>query len=588
MINRTSFAFALAAVVALGLAACSSGGAVETTGGSGTPASGAPVRGGTLTMLGVGDVDYMDPNVSYNTVGNDALRLWSRNLYTYPAVAGQTTDAVPDLAAAAPAVSANGLTYSVTIRTGAMWDTTPARQVTAADAVRGLERSCNPSEPAGALGDYLNLIKGLASFCAGFEKTSPTVSAIAGYLKNHSISGVSVSPSNPLTITYTLNQPATYFTDLLAMTNFAPAPAEYLNYLPASAALGQHTIADGPYKIQSYSPGRSIDFVRNPAWKASTDPIRKAYVSQIDVNETGNESSIQQQLAAGTPAADMEWGAISPPPSQIPGLIASKDSRLVVGPTYALNPYMLFNFKSPSNGGALQNLAVRQAISYAINRSELVQDAGGPTISPAQTHVLPNGVVGSQNFDLYPYNSAKAKTLLGSRKLTLTMLYQSDSPIQSEMFQSIQANLQAVGIKLTGIGTPAADIYTKYLEVPAVAARGVWDLALTSWYPDWYGNNAVNYLLPMFDGASFPPESGNLGFFSNATVDKLIQQGQTAVSQSAADQDWAAADKAILQNVAMYPITSPEFVGFHSALVHNVVYVPYLAQFDPANVWLSK
>jgi peptide/nickel transport system substrate-binding protein len=249
---------------------------------------------------------------------------------------------------------------------------------------------------------------------------------------------------------------------------------------------------------------------------------------------------------------------------------------------------MLFNFKSPNNGGALQDLAVRQAISYAINRSELVQDAGGPTISPAQTHVLPNGVEGSQNFDLYPYNPAKAKALLGSRKLTLTMLYQSDSPIQSEMFQSIQANLQAVGIKLNGIGTPAADIYTKYLEVPAVAARGVWDLGLTSWYPDWYGNNAVNYLLPMFDGASFPPESGNLGFFSNATVNKLIKQGQTAVSQSAADQDWAAADKAIVQNVAMYPITSPEFVGFHSALVHNVVYVPYLAQFDPANVWLSK
>src|SRR5580693_4482785 len=237
MINRTSCAFALAAVVALGLAACSSGGAVETTGGSGASGSSTPVRGGTLTMLGVGDVDYMDPNVSYNTVGNDALRLWSRNLYTYPAIPGKTTDAMPDLATAPPAVSANGLTYTVTIRKGAMWDTNPPRQVTAADAVRGLERTCNPAEPSGALGDYLNLVKGLASFCAGFEKTAPTVSAIASYLKNNSISGVSVSPSDPLTITYTLNQPATYFTDLLAMTNFAPAPAEYLSYLPASAAL---------------------------------------------------------------------------------------------------------------------------------------------------------------------------------------------------------------------------------------------------------------------------------------------------------------------------------------------------------------
>jgi peptide/nickel transport system substrate-binding protein len=140
---------------------------------------------------------------------------------------------------------------------------------------------------------------------------------------------------------------------------------------------------------------------------------------------------------------------------------------------------MLFNFKSPNNGRALQDLSVRQAIEYAINRSELVQDAGGPSISPPLTHVLPAGVQGSQSFDLYPYSTAKAKALLGSRKLTLSMLYQSDNPIQAEIFQSIQANLQAVGIKLKGIGVPAADIYTKYLEVPAVAARGVWAMPLS-------------------------------------------------------------------------------------------------------------
>ncbi len=43
--------------------------------------------------------------------------------------------------------------------------------------------------------------------------------------------------------------------------------------------------------------------MRNPAWKASTDPVRKAYVNEIKVSETGNEPAIQQQLQTNTAAA---------------------------------------------------------------------------------------------------------------------------------------------------------------------------------------------------------------------------------------------------------------------------------------------
>jgi peptide/nickel transport system substrate-binding protein len=64
--------------------------------------------GGTLYLLGNGDVDYMDPNVSYYTVGQMGMRMWSRNLMTYPAVAGKTTDISPDLAVGPRKVSAGG------------------------------------------------------------------------------------------------------------------------------------------------------------------------------------------------------------------------------------------------------------------------------------------------------------------------------------------------------------------------------------------------------------------------------------------------------------------------------------------------
>ena len=97
--------------------------------------------------------------------------------------------------------------------------------------------------------------------------------------------------------------PASYFPDMLQLDAFAPAPVESLNYLVGSSADAQHIIADGPYKIQSYVPTRSMVLVRNPAWKASTDPIRKAYVNEIKIAETGNEPAIQQQLQTNTSAA---------------------------------------------------------------------------------------------------------------------------------------------------------------------------------------------------------------------------------------------------------------------------------------------
>ena len=68
---------ALVSVASLGLliSACSGGGSTSTntTGGGGTA-----VRGGTLYMLGTGDVDYMDPNISYYPTGYLGLRMWSR------------------------------------------------------------------------------------------------------------------------------------------------------------------------------------------------------------------------------------------------------------------------------------------------------------------------------------------------------------------------------------------------------------------------------------------------------------------------------------------------------------------------------
>ena len=51
----------------------------------------------------------------------------------------------------------------------------------------------------------------------------------------------------------------------------------------------------------------------------------------------------------------------------------------------------MFNTVSPNNNKALGNVKVRQALSEAINRTNIIQVLGGPKLNQALTHVLPDG-----------------------------------------------------------------------------------------------------------------------------------------------------------------------------------------------------
>src|SRR5690348_10934224 len=87
-------AISVLSTVVLAAAACGGSSTTGKSGGGSTingwqgvnPGSGSPHKGGTLNMLGQGDVDYMDPNISYYTIGALAQRMWVRGLYAYPAI----------------------------------------------------------------------------------------------------------------------------------------------------------------------------------------------------------------------------------------------------------------------------------------------------------------------------------------------------------------------------------------------------------------------------------------------------------------------------------------------------------------------
>jgi len=170
--------------------------------------AGTPVKGGTLNVLSSTDTDYLDPNITYYSAGYAYVREMSRQLYSYPSVVGHTTDVTPDIATGMPQISSDGLTYTIKMKTGVFWNTTPKRQVTAADVVRGVKVACNPVQPFGGLPDFDFLIQGYKDFCSGFSKVKQSASAIGNYVEKTDLAGVTAP--DPQTVVFKLTQPATF------------------------------------------------------------------------------------------------------------------------------------------------------------------------------------------------------------------------------------------------------------------------------------------------------------------------------------------------------------------------------------------
>ena len=85
-------------------------------------ATGSPVTGGTLKIVGSGDVDHLDTCCAYYTTTYELLRAVSRQLVSYQS--GYTTRLPPHRSRTWPPTRSvpNGLTYTFKIKQGVMWD----------------------------------------------------------------------------------------------------------------------------------------------------------------------------------------------------------------------------------------------------------------------------------------------------------------------------------------------------------------------------------------------------------------------------------------------------------------------------------
>ena len=554
-------------------------------------ATGSPVTGGTLKIVGAGDVDHLDTCCAYYTTTYELLRAVSRQLVSYATAHDDPapTTPVPDIATYS--VSSDGLTYTFKIKQGVMWDApSGARQVTSQDEVLGIKRLCNPVLPAPPLDYWENNIAGMKSFCTGFaaiklpSSSSAQIAAIKNYIDNNQISGLSTPDSSTLDIT--LMHPASSFINIMAMPMSSPVPVEILQYLPGSVQEEEHFISDGPYTITSYTPNVSYTLAKNPDWQQSTDSLRHQYFNAIDITEGENPTTIQQQLETGD--ADLEWDT-TVPAADVESLTSSP--QFVAGYIGGIN-YLVFNMTSTTDNGALQKTAVRQALQYCVNKRHIVQVSGGPVINVASNQVLPPQITGYKEINPYPSpnstgDPAKCKSMLAAagypNGLTLTFVY-PDNPPYPDVATALQSDFAQGGVTIKLLEQPTQGGYFDYIETPSNKAH--WDICLGLWFPDWDGNGAESIFAPLLDGSLYTNGSTDYGDYDDPMVTSDITAAEQAPSLSAAAADWAALDNYVTtKNPAWIPLVYqalPQFVGSN---VEGATYNGFLGYVDITNLW---
>jgi peptide/nickel transport system substrate-binding protein len=394
---------ALGAVLAcLALAACGGGGSDESgTSGGGSPATTAGgggnvteqlfagsaadnrknpdqgKKGGKLTVLSAGDVDYMDPGTTYYVYTIGIMNAMHRGLYAY--LPGSTQQAVPDLADGDPQIAKNGKTVTVKLKTGIMFSRPVSREVTSKDVKYAIERAYT----ANVAGPYVRAYFGDV---IGAPETPGPYKPVPG-----------IQTPDDQTIVFKLKKgTGAALAGALAMPISIPVPKEYaLKYDKANpSTYAKHMVFTGPYMLTNdgngnntgYVPGKEIHLVRNPDYK-NVDDFRPAFLDEIDIQAGNDDTAVAtRRILSGD---SMATGDFYPPSNQLKVLLQRNKQQLSVVPGGGWRSISMDTSRPP-----FDDINVRKAVIAGFNRVAARQQRGGEALGPIAQHYIPPGMAG--------------------------------------------------------------------------------------------------------------------------------------------------------------------------------------------------
>lgn len=372
---------------------------------SGAPA-GSPAASGELAdsqvlkvSLGSEDPDTLDPTKASTSIDIGVLHALNRGLVFFD----KDLAPVPSLATALPTISADGLTYTFTLRDAKYSNGDP---IVAADLVFAWKRLIDP-RTAASYQAFLHDVAGADAILALTGATpAPTDAAI-----DAAIAKFGVAAPDPKTFVITLAHPASYFLDIVGLWGAGPIQEKWVktpNFTEAA-----NYVSSGPFMMKSWTHQSEIVLVPNPNWYG-----QKPTLTEINFKVGGDPAADQATFEAG----QLDMLAASPP--DVPRIKA--DATL--GPLVKTQPqlttdYWGFNTKT----GPTANVHFRRALSMAIDKETMLATVSGGQGTVAGSPIPP-GMPGYQPDLGLKYDVTAAKAELATALTELNFATAADVP----------------------------------------------------------------------------------------------------------------------------------------------------------------
>jgi peptide/nickel transport system substrate-binding protein len=579
-----SLTLGVAAAMTLALAACGSSNDKKSSAGKQAQNSKIDVttkgkKGGQLTFVAAGDVDYIDPGQTYYTFGFMVEEATQRNLYSF--LPNDSTKAVPDLASGPPEISADNKTLTIHIRKGVKFSPPVNREVTSKDIKYAIERAFSKNVPSGYAGVYFNTLVGAPKAGTSDIKEIPGIETPDDY-----------------TLVLKLSEPqAPLVSQALVMPITAPVPKEYASKYDAKvpSTYDQYTVFTGPYmvkndasgKLTGRKAGKDIQLVRNPNWTGTTTgDFRPAYVDSVDIQEGNTDLEVASRRALeGQSLLCCDSG--SPPAPVLKEAVTRYKSQIFYVPSGGTRYIALNTTVKP-----FDNINIRKAVIASFDRNALRLTRGGALLGDIANGWLPPGIPGFEeagglkqgtdnDFMASPTgNPAVAKKYMllakqdgepvsadgkwtGSDKL-LTIATNADPGKKTA--EVAQNEFQKLGFKLNFRIVPQDTLYTKFCGVPKAKVAICPNVG---WFKDF--TDPESMLEPTFDGKAIKP-AGNVNWsqlndpaINKAMADAALKQGEDRYKA------WANVNKMIVAQAPGIPYSWDASFQLESKDVQSVM-----------------
>ncbi|MEV4512203.1 ABC transporter substrate-binding protein [Dactylosporangium sp. NPDC049525] len=587
---RTGALVAGSAAVALVLSACGSGGddKTPTTGGSTSGVSGfnaatkgvvnpSEKKGGTLKLVNHSDADSWDPvRAYYAWVWNFQKGYYVRTLLTNASKPGEDgLKLEPDLAEKLPEITDGGKTYTFKLKAGVKFE--DGSPITSKDVKYGIERVFAQDILSGGPTYIVDVLDQGQKYPGPYKDTDPNGLGLK-----------SVETPDDTTIVFKLKEPLSDFSYLLAMPGAGPVQKAK----DTGDKYGDKPVSTGPYKFQSFDPGKKAVLVRNENWDPKTDTIRKALPDQIDLTIGTAVEEIDNQLLAGDVDVDTAQTGVQQGAQPKILLDASKKANADTPTTGFIRYFSISTKVKP-----FDNIHCRKAVQYATDKITMQTARGGAEAGgDIATNMLPPNIAGHDPA-LDPYNTKSGKPQIDKAKEELaacgqpngfdTVIATRNAGKEPKTAEALQAALKNVGINARLDPTDASLYFRSTIGAPSnVAAKG-YGLMMAGWgadFPTGYG-----FLSILVDGRTIS-QSGNNNYaeLNNAEVNSLIDKAKAATDPKAAADIWGQINKIVMDEAVMVPFTYDKALNYRNPRLTNVFVTEYYGMYDFASLGVSS